>query len=102
LPKVRESRFGSLPATSSKVLPLLIGTTGAIRLRFLFLEKIDAALLPGIKRFGEESFMEVYGRKVQQVSWGKQRWFIFPALGALGSLVLLAYNILFPGSLTTL
>ncbi len=81
------------------LVPLFIGITGAVRLRFLFLEKIGVALFPDLKQLGEDSFNEAYGgpgevrKNLHRASWGKHRWFwfIFPVLGGLGSLVLSIY-----------
>jgi hypothetical protein len=83
------------------LLPLLIGFTGAIRARFLELERIHKVLLPTIKRFGEESHSKVYWWGVGKWSWGKQRWFwfIFPVIGASGSLILLRYILIYPNFL---
>ena len=76
------------------LVPLLIGITGVTKSRFFELEEIQKVLLTDIKKFGEESFSKVYRpRLTRHASWGKQRWFwfVFPVVGAFGSLVLLIY-----------
>jgi len=68
---------------------LFVGITGAIRLRFVLLEKIGDKYFPNIMELGKASFDEAYGGilSLGKASWGKSRWFWFvtPAVSLLAN-----------------
>ena len=73
---------------------LFLGIVGAVKLRFILLEKIGEKYFEGIKSMGEASYAQAYGGIAifGKASWGKSRWFwfIFPAVGLVINIWLIA------------